>query len=76
MFWAAEVPAEEATTSVFTGFDVFVILFTIVILIGVIRLIKAPKKNLFAIGFGIVSLLVFLVMDVVMALNWFGLWEG
>lgn len=76
MFWAAEVQAEETTTSVFTGFDVFVILFTILIFIGVVRLLKAPKKNLFAIGFSTISLLVFLVMDVVMVLNWMGRWEG
>lgn len=74
MFWAAE--AAEETTSVFTGFDVFVILFTIVIFIGIVRLVKAPKKNLFAIGFSTVALLVFLVMDVVMVLNWMGMWEG
>lgn len=60
--------AGEATK--FNGFDIFVILFTIVILIGLVRLIKAPKKNLFAIGFTIVSLLVFLLTDYAMIKNW------
>ncbi|MCM3786621.1 hypothetical protein M3231_27180 [Neobacillus mesonae] len=63
--------AEAAgTTSKFNGFDIFVVLFTIVILIGVIRLIKAPKKNLFAIAFGIVSLIVFLITDYAMIKHW------
>jgi len=64
--------AEEAAqaASKFTGFDPFVILFTIIIAIGVVRLLTAPKKNLFAIGFGSVSLIVFLIMDAVMVLNW------
>lgn len=61
--------AAGATTK-FNGFDIFVILFTIVILIGLVRLVKAPKKNLFAIGFTIVSLLVFLITDYAMIKNW------
>jgi hypothetical protein len=41
-------------------------------LIGVIRLVtERPKKNLFAIGFGIISLLVFLASDAVMIKTWF-----
>lgn len=60
------------TASTFSGFDPFVILFTIVIAIGVIRLLAVPKKNPFAIGFGLVSLAVFLTMDVVMVLGWTG----
>lgn len=64
--------AEEAAqaASKFTGFDPFVILFTIIILVGIVRLLSAPKKNLFAIGFSAVSLIVFLIMDAVMVLNW------
>ncbi|TVY09364.1 hypothetical protein [Paenibacillus cremeus] len=66
--------AEEAakTASTYNGFDVFVVLFTIVIAIGVIRLLAAPKKNPFAIGFGLVSLAIFLTMDVVMVMGWTG----
>ena len=41
--------AEEATTastSHFNGFDIFVILFTVLILIGIIRSVKAPEKKI------------------------------
>ncbi|MBU5673855.1 DUF2759 family protein [Paenibacillus brevis] len=62
-------PGEVTTT--FNGFDIFMILFTIVILIGVLRLLKEPKKNLFAIGFGLFSLLIFLASDAVMVMAWF-----
>lgn len=65
--------AEAAgNTSNFNGFDIFMLLFTVIIFIGVVRLMVArPKKNLFAIGFGIVSLLVFLASDAVMISGWF-----
>ncbi|MDQ1911327.1 hypothetical protein RAC89_12805 [Paenibacillus sp. GD4] len=59
-----------AAASKFTGFDPFVILFTLIIAIGVFRLLKAPKKNPFAIGFGLVSLLVFMFVTVVMIKGW------
>ncbi|GIO88509.1 hypothetical protein J25TS5_54410 [Paenibacillus faecis] len=63
--------AGEVTTT-FNGFDIFMILFTIVILIGVVRLLRErPKKNLFAIGFGIFSLLIFLASDAIMIKSWF-----
>jgi len=55
---------------VFDIFDFFVIAFTILIAIGVFRSLKAEKKNLVAIGFGGVSLLVFLIMDFIMIKNW------
>ncbi|ASA24439.1 DUF2759 family protein [Paenibacillus donghaensis] len=64
----AEAAVQEA--SKFHTFDVFMVLFTILILVGVIRLLKAPQKNKFAIGFGIVSLIVFLVSDYAMIMNW------
>lgn len=60
------------TTATINGFDYFMILFTIVILIGVIRLVKQREKNLFAIGFGVLSLLVFLASDAIMIKSWFG----
>lgn len=68
----AEVLEEvvEATPRFF-GFDIFMILFTIVIAIGLFRLLKAPKRNKFALGFTSVSLLLFLAADALMALNWF-----
>lgn len=61
-----------ASAATFNGFDIFMILFTIIIFIGVVRLLmERPKKNLFAIGFGIISLLVFLASDAVMIKSWF-----
>jgi hypothetical protein len=66
--------AEEAagSASTFHTFDIFMILFTIVILVAVVRLIAAPVKNKFAIGFSTFSLLVFLVLDVLMVQGWMG----
>lgn len=66
MFLAA---AAEAGSQ-FKVFDIFMILFTILIFIGVVRLLTARQKNKFAIAFGIVSLLVFLYSDYAMVLNW------
>jgi hypothetical protein len=67
--------AEEATqsASTFMGFDIFMVLFTILIAAAVLSEAKKSKKNLFAIGFGTVSLLVFLVADVIMVKGWLGL---
>lgn len=65
----AEAAAQEP--SKFHTFDAFMIVFTILILIGVVRLLRAPQKNKFAIGFGVVSLLVFVVSDYAMIMNWF-----
>jgi hypothetical protein len=60
--------AEQATVAVAKHdvFDIFMIAFTVLILIGFIRLVKARDKNKFAIGFTTVSLLVFLFADYVM----------
>ncbi|WP_127580275.1 hypothetical protein [Paenibacillus koleovorans] len=64
--------AEDAVQAVsrFHTFDIFVILFTIVLAIALVRSLVAPTKNKFAIGFAGVSLLVFLVMDVLMVKYW------
>ncbi|MCM3635922.1 MULTISPECIES: hypothetical protein [Paenibacillus] len=57
--------AEE--TSKIDPFDWFMLAFTVIIAIGLFRLLKAkPKKNVFAIGFASVSLAVFLFIDYVM----------
>lgn len=64
----AEAAVQE--TSTFHTFDLFMIAFTVLIFIGVIRLLRAPQKNKFAIAFGVVSLLVFLVSDYAMVMNW------
>ena len=57
----------------FTGFDIFMIVFTIILAIAFFRLVTSKEKNLFAIGFTVVALLVFLYMDYNMVRNWFGL---
>ncbi|BBH23948.1 hypothetical protein Back11_52930 [Paenibacillus baekrokdamisoli] len=59
--------AAASTLSKFDPMDIFMLLFTVVIFIGWVRLLMArPKKNLFAIGFATVSLLVFLFANYVM----------
>ncbi|AZN38470.1 hypothetical protein [Paenibacillus albus] len=61
--------AEQAanTLTKFDPMDIMMLLFTIVIFIGLVRLIMArPKKNVFAIGFTAVSLAVFLFANYVM----------
>lgn len=50
----------------FEPFDIIMILFTVLIFIGLLRLASARVKNKFALGFTTVSLLVFLVADYVM----------
>jgi hypothetical protein len=58
-------------TSTYTPFDVFMIIFTVLIAIGLVRLLlQRPRKNKFAIAFGTVALLVFLAADYVMISGW------
>ena len=66
--------AEEAAHSAgtFAAFDIFMIVFTLVIAIGVFRLAKSKERNKFALGFGTVCLLVFLAADFLMFLSWIG----
>lgn len=66
--------AAEATQKVshFKAWDVFMILFTIVIAIGLFRLLKERPMNKFAIGFTVVSLGTFLFLDALMVVNWLG----
>lgn len=63
----------EQTTNKFnfSPFDVFMILFTILIAAGLVRLIKSPERNKFAIGFTTIALLVFVAIDGLMVLHWF-----
>jgi hypothetical protein len=61
--------AENASTAIskFDPMDIMMLLFTVVIFIGWIRLIMArPKRSTFAIGFTTVALLVFLFANYVM----------
>lgn len=67
MFLAEEA---AATASKFTWFDPFILLFTVIMAIGLLRLLKAPKKNPFAIGFSLVALAVFVFMSFVMIKGW------
>lgn len=68
--WLLAEPGETTTT--YNGFDIFMLLFTLIIFIGVVRLLmERPKKNLFAIGFGMLCLVIFLVSDVIMIKAWF-----
>ncbi|MGF7049247.1 hypothetical protein J2T13_003757 [Paenibacillus sp. DS2015] len=70
MFLAEAETVAVETTSNFNTFDIFMIAFTVLILIGLIRLLAEPIKNKFAIGFTVVSLLVFLYSDYAMILGW------
>ena len=63
----------EQGTPNFTFFDVFMIVFTVLLAIGLFRLIAAKQKNYFAILFTTVALLTFLYMDYNMVKNWLGL---
>jgi uncharacterized membrane protein len=60
----------SAAESSFNGFDIFMILFTILCVFALIRAVQ--HKNKFAIGFSAIVLLTFLFADLVMILNWFG----
>ena len=66
--------AEEAakSTATFSYFDIFMIVFTLLIAWGLFRLVKAKDRNKFALGFTTVCLLVFLAADFLMVLSWMG----
>lgn len=70
MFLADEAAA--ASTSNFHTFDIFMIVFTILLIIAVVKSISAPVKNKFAIGFAAFSLFIFIVLDVYMVQSWMG----
>jgi len=58
---------EAAKTSSFDPFDIIMLVFTVLIFIGFVRLLmQRPRKNIFAIGFTAVSLAVFLYVDYIM----------
>ncbi len=67
--YLAEQTGEAAST--FQFFDIFMLVFTILIVIGLVRLLmQRPRKNLFAIGFTIIALIIFLFADYVMIGGW------
>ena len=64
MFLAEE--AAQAASKIGT-FDWFMLAFTVLIAIGLVRLLnERPKKNIFAIGFTTVSLALFVLIDFIM----------
>ncbi|MGN7457112.1 hypothetical protein ACTHPH_20060 [Paenibacillus pasadenensis] len=71
MFLAAE--ELEATSSTFNTFDIFMVIFTILIALGLVRLVAQKKKNIFAIGWTAACLLVFLIVDFFMVKIWMGI---
>ncbi len=63
--------ATEAVESTYSHFDIFMLIFTVLIAIGLVRLLmQRPRKNMLAIGFGTVCLLVFLAADFKMISGW------
>jgi len=72
LFAAVEEEARKGFLVTY-GFDILLLLFTITIAWGLVRLLRAEKKNKFAIGFSVISLGVFLFVDYLMVRNWFGL---
>lgn len=72
MFLAEE--AVEATKG-YEPFDYFMLVLTVIIAIGFVRLLMArPRKNVFAIGFTAVTLGLFLFIDYLMLFE-FGLYR-
>jgi hypothetical protein len=68
MYLAAQAGDSGST---FQTFDIFMVLFTILIVIGLARLLlQRPRKNMFAIGFAAVALIIFLVADAKMISGW------
>ncbi|QJD85150.1 hypothetical protein [Cohnella herbarum] len=69
MFLAENVT--EVVESTYSHFDIFMIVFTILIAIGLVRLLmQRPRKNMLAIGFSTVALLIFLAADYKMVTGW------
>ncbi|QMV41618.1 hypothetical protein FPL14_10815 [Cohnella cholangitidis] len=63
--------ATEAVKSTYSHFDIFMIVFTVLIAIGLVRLLmQRPRKNVLAIGFSVVALLIFLAADWKMVSGW------
>lgn len=61
----------DAVESTYSHFDIFMIVFTVLIAAGLVRLLlHRPRKNVLAIGFSTVALLIFLVADYKMVSGW------
>jgi predicted membrane-bound mannosyltransferase len=71
MFYLAEA---ATTATAFDFMDIIMLLFTVLIAIGLVRLIKQPKRNYFGIAFTTLALAVFLFANVIMVFkSWLGL---
>nr|WP_239615921.1 hypothetical protein [Cohnella mopanensis] len=63
--------ATKAVESTYSHFDIFMIVFTVLIGIGLVRLLlQRPRKNMLAIGFSTVALLIFVAADFKMVSGW------
>jgi len=62
--------AAQQSESTYQHFDLFMIAFTLLLIWAVLRQVKQRPRNLFALGFAVVSLLVFLYADWVMVQGW------
>ncbi|MCR8844839.1 hypothetical protein NQ117_14195 [Paenibacillus sp. SC116] len=67
------IAAGEAGKVAFDWFDVFMVAFTLILLWALIRQVKQRPRNLFALGFAAVSLLTFVLADVVMVCGYLGI---
>ncbi len=74
MYLAEEAAATSAGT--FSTFDIFMIVFTIILALAVFRQVKAKERNMFALVFSSICLLVFLAADFLMVLSWTGQLQG
>ncbi|MEB3102377.1 hypothetical protein [Ferviditalea candida] len=66
------VAAEAAGASNFQSFDLFMIAFTVVIGIGVLRLMRSPHRTKFSVTLSTIFFLLFLMVDALMIMNWMG----
>ncbi|TVX89418.1 hypothetical protein [Paenibacillus agilis] len=67
------IAAGEAGKVAFDWFDVFMVAFTLILLWALIRQVKQRPRNLFALGFAAVSLLTFILADIVMVYGYLGM---
>ncbi|HZG56138.1 DUF2759 family protein [Paenibacillus sp.] len=73
MLLAAAAEAAHSSSN-FDPFDIFMILFTILSVFALIRAVQ--HKNKFAAGFSGLVLAVFLIIDLIMVLNWMNLLDN
>lgn len=57
---------------IYQGFDIFMFLFTILLGWGLYNVMKSPYANRFTTAFCGVSFVIFLGIDVLVVMSWFG----